>query len=148
MDRGEIIGQLKSQSTWRLLFLSFATLGVYLAHYIVKQTTLLNVWFEEQWRISRRLVYAILVLAYVSAALMAASLFFKPDDPVTILADLTNLIWSILILIWAFKVRNRMNALLASRQQEPAWFHGLWTFLFNAFYFNFKINQLYERRAV
>jgi len=34
-----------------------------------------------------------------------------------------------------------MNTLLDLSTDEPQWFHGLWTFLFGAFYINYKINK-------
>jgi hypothetical protein len=65
--------------------------------------------------------------------------------PIERVSDLVDALWIVLTTIWAFKVRNRINSLLATSAEESAWFKGLWTFLFGAFYINFKINKMHER---
>lgn len=52
--------------------------------------------------------------------------------------------WSIMVMIWAFMARSKMHTLLSSEKKEPEWFHGFWTFFFNALYFIYKVNTLYE----
>ena len=49
-----------------------------------------------------------------------------------------------LTLVWSFKVRDRLNSLLASTPGKVTWFHGFWTFLFQHLYVNYRINALCE----
>ncbi|GBE04490.1 MAG TPA: DUF4234 domain-containing protein [Nitrospirae bacterium] len=146
MNNEELAGQLKSQSTWRLFFLTIITLGIYSAHYIYRQTKIMNHSLNGGHKISEDLVKFIFVFSYVTAIITIPYLFAPEGHSIETLYDLLDLIWGILIVIWAFKARNRMNMLLSAVKGQPHWFHGLWTFLFTNLYFNFKINKLNEMK--
>jgi len=83
----------------------------------------------------------------VAVILIVPYILVEEGHPVEAISDLLDSVWGILVLIWAFKARNRMNMLLSVTKNDPRWFHGLWTFLFTALYFNFKINKLNENHA-
>jgi len=144
MNREKILSQLQSQSTWRLVLLSLITLGIYEAHYIKRQTTILNQCLDEQRQISEAFVHLILFLAYFTVVLMIPYLLLEEGHPIEAISNLLDLVWGILVIIWAFKARNRMNMLLGITSGHPQWFSGLWTFLFPVYYYNFKINKLNE----
>jgi hypothetical protein len=146
MSREEILSQLKSQSTWRLFFLSFITLGIYTAHYIKRQTRIMNQYLDKERRISEGFVSTILILAYVTVILVIPYVLIE-EGLIEGISNVLDAVWSILVLVWAFKARNRMNMLLSATKDQARWFHGLWTFLFTALYFNFKINTLNESLA-
>lgn len=133
---------LKSQSTWRLVFLSIITLGIYFAHYIRRQTNILNQNLSGSERISGSFISAILVLSYVSAFLMVPYSLVEEGHIIESISDLADGVLNILLLVWAFKARNRMNVILRAQAGSSKWFHGLWTFLFIGLYFNYKVNQL------
>ena len=141
MSHGDIVGQLKSQSTWRLVFLSLITLGIYGAYYIKLQTKIINQHLDREGQISATVATFIVALSCISAINLV---LLEPHPVETALLDT---VWSILVLIWVFKARNRMNMLLAVTKDQPQWFHGLWTFIFFYYYFNFKINRLNESIA-
>ncbi len=147
MNRGEIVGQLKSQSTLRLFLLTVITLAIYTAHYIKRQTTIINRHLDTEHQISEGFVNFLLILAYVTVILIVPYVLVEEGHPIVLISNLLDNVYGILVLIWAFKARNRMNMLLAVTKQQPHWFHGLWTFLFTALYFNFKINNLNEHFA-
>lgn len=142
MTSKELVSHLKSQSTWRLVLLSLITLGVYTAHYIKRQTRIINEQLDKKRQIPEVLVATILVLSYVSIILLIPNIMVEEGHPITKICGLLDKLWSLFIIIWAFNARNRMNQLLAVNKGQPHWFHGFWTFLFSPFYFNFKINRL------
>lgn len=142
MNSSEIVARLKSQSTWRLVFLTVITLGIYTSHYIKRQTRIINEHLDKENKIAEGLVTAILVFAYLSAILIVPYVMVEEGHPVERISDGLDRVWALLVLIWAFMARNRMNVLLAAAKGQPHWFHGFWTFLFTPFYFNFKINKL------
>ncbi len=145
MNNEELVGQLKSQSTLRLFLLTLITLGIYSTHYIHRQTKIMNHRLDGEHKISENLVKFIFVFAYISVILTIPYLFV-PERPTEPVYELLDLIWAILIVVWAFKARNRMNMLLGASKGQPHWFHGLWTFLFTNLYFNFKVNKLNEMK--
>jgi len=143
----EIIGQLKNQSTWRLFFLGVVTLGIYLAHYVKSQTKILNQHLDNESQISEGLVSFILIISYVSVLLLIPYIFVEDGRVYDALGNLLDLVWFLLMLYWAFAVRNRMNKLLLVTKKQPQWFHGFWTFSFYVFYINYKINTLNDNFA-
>jgi hypothetical protein len=142
MDREEIVKALRRESTVRLFFLGFITLGIYVAYYIKRQTACMNHYLDEERHISEALVGTILILAYITAILIVPYLLVEEGHPIQALSNFLDAIWGILVLIWAFAARNRMNILLSAKKGDETWFNGLWTFLFTVFYFNYKIIKL------
>jgi len=141
MNASEITGQLKSQSTGRLFLLSLITLGIYAAHYLKRQTRIINQHLDREHHISEGFASFLLFFTYVTAILVIPYVLVEEGHPVETISDVLDIVWGILVLIWAFKARNRMNLLLTATKDQPHWFDGLWTFLFSVFYFNFKINS-------
>lgn len=139
MERDEILSTLRRESTLRLFLLGVITLGIYFAHYIKRQTACMNQYLDQERRISGELVWTILILAYISLILFVPYIFVEEGNPIEAISNLLDTIWGILLVVWAFKARNRMNMLLSATKGSEAWFHGLWTFLFTVLYFNFKI---------
>ncbi|WP_169334298.1 DUF4234 domain-containing protein [Rubritalea marina] len=145
----DVITDLKSQSTWRLLFLSTITLGIYGAHYMVKQTEVLNTHLEAQERLSETFTKTILAFSYLSTVALIPYSLMDVSSEIDQLYNTLNNLFSLLFVIWAFKARNRMNKLIGAHKFKgnTRWFHGFWTFLFQYFYFNYKVNQLAARNA-
>ena len=137
-----MLNALKNQSTWRLLLLSVITIGIYLAHYIRRQTKILNENLDDNDQISYGFVNTILVLSYISAALVIPYVYFDDGHFTESISDFADQVFNILLIVWAFKARNRMNAILQTQKGSGNWFHGLWTFLFTGLYFNYKVNKL------
>jgi hypothetical protein len=142
---GNLTTDLYSQGTWRLLLLTIVTLGIYLAHYMKRQTNILNEHLSASKRISEGLINAIIVLSYVTVLMVVPFFFLEEGHPIEHLSSFGDKILNILTLVWAFKARNRMNSVLKSKAGTNNWFHGLWTFLFQTLYFNYKVNKINEK---
>lgn len=134
--------QLRSQTTWKLVLLSIITYGVYAGHYVRGQTARFNGLPSAVDQIPTGLATSILVIAYISLGLLFPSIFLEEGNICDRIGSKIDLVWSILLIVWSFKFRNRMNRSLDSRPGEPRWFSGLWSFLFTPFYINFKLNSL------
>ena len=153
MNSIETAARLKSQSTWRLVFLSLITQGIYTSHYIKRQTRILNEHLDKENKIAQGFVTAILVLSYLKAiTLIVPYVMVEKGHPMEMISDLTVdiaryllIVRYLLVLIWAVMASNRMNVLLAAAKGQPCRFNAFWTLLFPAFYFDFKINKLNDR---
>ena len=77
---GDIFTDLRSESTWWLWFLFVFTYGVYGAHYVKRQTAVLNAHLRPPRQVSAGLVNTVLGLAYLSLALWPAN-FLLPEAP-------------------------------------------------------------------
>ena len=141
----ELIQSLREQRTVRLLALNVVTLGIYGAHYMVRQSTRLNAHLAPEKQISRDLTILILVTSYAATGMALVYFFQLPlEHPLVRAADATGLIASVLKWVWGFKMRNRMNVILGVKRGEFGWFSGIWTLLFTPLYFNFKVNELHD----
>ncbi|MEM8953917.1 MAG: hypothetical protein AAGD22_07200 [Verrucomicrobiota bacterium] len=140
----ELIADLKSQSTWKLFGLSVITFFVFTAHYMKRQTSIINDHYDHEDKISEGFVAFVLVISYLSLLFLFAYLFVDESHPIARVSNLVDRVSAVAYLVWGFKARKRMNIILCSERKTKMWFHGLWTFLFTPFYFNFKVNQLNE----
>ncbi len=143
----ELLSKLKYQSTWRLLYFSFITLGVYLGYYIKRQTAVINAELEPEKEIDFMLTESIFIILYLNAVLFFAFFMVGPEHKAFIerTSNLGNFATNILIMVWGFKMKNRMNLALEAVRGSDTWFHTAWTFLFSPLYFNYKVNALNER---
>lgn len=141
----DIIKKLKWHSTWRLVGLAIITLGIYyLAHYISRQTKIINEDAEptEKIKIPTKLIIAIFILSYAGAFITLLSFFFDEGHVIQNIDKIFTLIWVLIITLWGFYAKGFMNVYLNASKGSTFYFSGLWTFLFTLYYFNFKINKL------
>ena len=150
LGKGDSVKELNSirkyqdQSTWRLFGLGVITYSVYFAHYIKKQTIKINEATDAKDNISMVFINAILIMSYVSLGLFFAYMVVEVGHPVEAVSNIFNLAGEIMLIVWGFMARNRLNALYVISKDDNEWFHGLWTFLFSPLYFNYKINRICE----
>lgn len=139
-----IFHKLRSESTWKLLFLGVITYGVYLAFYIKRQTLVLNDHLSVEQKISSGLVNTVIVLNLLSLAVFVPFILVDEGHPIERISSLVDAAANISIIVWGFTARNRLNSLLSSQPGTSQWFHGFWTFIFSPLYFNYKVNCLSE----
>jgi sugar phosphate permease len=142
-----LIVHLRSQSTWTLCGLGIITYGVYLAHYIQAQSNIINSTVNDNEKISLGFIHSILSIAYISSAFFIAQLFVDDGHPIAILSGLIDLAIGIMMIVWGFKARKRVNTHCKLESKSDVWFHGFWTFMFTPLYFNYKINSILEENT-
>ena len=136
-----LLQQLKWNSTWLLITLGLITHGIYYAHYADRQSRIINRHCPSN-PIPLHSLGFLYSISYVSTALFVVSLFFSEGSLVALLSSLSNLIFSIMFIIWGFRAQTRVNQLLGLGADNPQRIKGLWTFLFTPLHFNYKINVL------
>lgn len=142
MNKGELLSKLQGVGTLKLILLSIITLGVYESYYIKKQTRIINEFTGEAHAIPSGFVSGIILLAWVSVALFVPYIITEEDHPIAYVSTFVDVLWTLLTMMWSFKARNRLNTLLLASKNQAIWIKGLWTFLFTAFYFNYKVNKI------
>ncbi|MGE9296401.1 MAG: DUF4234 domain-containing protein [Puniceicoccales bacterium] len=140
----EVIQSLHYGSTWKLVGLGIITYGIYYAHYIKRQTTILNQSLPEDRRIRDSFPKVILGASYLSLVLVIAYFIVDDSTEIDAASSAVDSICNILILVWGFKARNRMNECIKADPKSKRWFNGLLTFFLTPLYFNYKINKLNE----
>ena len=142
----DFLFSLRSQNTWRLFFLGLITYGVYYAHHVKNLTDDINEHYDHSDQISDGLVSSFLALSYVSLGIFIIFLlldeshqYFKTIDVVD---TVLTIVWQIMLLVWAFKAKTRINFKMGLSKGAKDWFKGIWTFFFAILYVNFKLNKL------
>jgi hypothetical protein len=138
------IKNFKSQSTWRLCGLGVITYGVYFSHYIKNQTDKINEISGPSNKISDWFVNSIMAMSYITLILFFAFIAVEEGHVVETVSNIFDRIWGVMLLIWGFMARNRLNTAYDISKDNKEWFHGLWTFLFSPMYFNYKVNSICE----
>jgi len=64
-----LIKELQHQGTWRLVILSIVTLTVYWAHYIARQSKIINTVVSDKEKISKEFIVVLFVLSYFSLSM-------------------------------------------------------------------------------
>jgi hypothetical protein len=140
----ELLNELHGQSTVRLVLLCILTLGIYAAHYIKRQSAILNRYVADQKVIPGWFVHTAMYLAYITALLVIPYILLEEGHPIAQISDKLDILLSICFVIWGFYARNKMNSLLRSSRDDASWFSGFWALLFTPFYFNYKVNVLHR----
>ena len=83
-------------------------------------------------------------MSYASLVLFIAYMFVEEGHPIEGVSGLVDMIVSIMLIVWGFKARNRVNSSCDFTPESSDWFHGFWTFLFSPLYFNYKVNCILE----
>ena len=139
---GSVLRELEDQSTWRLFGLAIITLGVYPAFYVRRQTLRLNRHLAGTEQLPMALPNLVIAFNLLGLALLVPYMLVEEGHVVESVSDLVDFLASISFVVWGFAARSRLNRLLAAQPGQAQWSHGLWTFLFSPFYFNYKVNCL------
>jgi Domain of unknown function (DUF4234) len=131
-------------STWWVLLLTLTTFGIYPIYWLYTRTRILN-------RILPSGAIPI-GLAFAAAGLLVASIAAEllqgiyPDDlGVSAISRIIGLICNVVILVWVFMLRNRLNEHFASKQGDRYWIGGVLTFFLHVLYLQYKLNRLIDR---
>ncbi|MHC6530069.1 MULTISPECIES: DUF4234 domain-containing protein [unclassified Vibrio] len=143
MDRN-LIRQLQSQSSWRLFFLALVTLGIYTAYYAKSQSEKINALPHGMTPINQGFMETVFGLACIGMMTRVLSILLYDNLMLSLVDNLIGLSVSIMLLIWGFKARNRVNAALGFEPGSARAFSALFTVLFTPLYFNYKVNCLCE----
>ncbi|WP_026970780.1 DUF4234 domain-containing protein [Aliagarivorans marinus] len=136
---------LYSMSTWQLFFYTLFTLGVYAGYYVRQLSNKINTLEHDLPPIGQRLVDSIFIVGWLSPVTYFLAINFSDQPAYLMLDDAHSLIFGVLLLVWAFQARNRLNrAFNFLPSDRQLWFHGLWTFVFTDLYINYRINQIVE----
>lgn len=150
-----------SFSVWYVLGLTILTQGLYFMYWHWHRSKKLNEALPENPIsstfinnvVAAYIVYIGLVVyasVYFPEALQVPegatveSLAAQPLPGVWVAVQIFGNIVLILTAIWSYKIRNRLNQLLAVEKGQPLWSGPILAVLFQAFYLQWKINKALE----
>lgn len=132
--------------------LSLVTLTLYVPWWLYRQTRVINA-HAQQSRIPDWMVHAGMISGMVIVGLnlfvlttaspeSAQSVPMQPDPTLQGISLIANII----LLAWAFVVRNGINELARASRGDAAWIGIVLTILFSVFYLQYKINRILDTR--
>jgi hypothetical protein len=139
--QSDLLQELRSQSTWRLLGLGIITVGTYYAHYCARQSRIINQHSESDL-IPEALTILLFALSYISLGLFFGYFLVDDGHPVAIASTVSDKLWMLVVVVWGFYARGAVNKLASFTEDDPRRISGLWTFLFSPLHFNYKINVI------
>ena len=138
-------------STALVIVLQIVTLGIWPVHYMKQLTEWLDDAQPEQQNtvlpvaISPEFMAANFVFAYTNAGATLLSLSDAENLSYYVFGSLISIIAFVLHVLWAFKLRTRLQALWHSTFGQTEVLSGFLTFVLGVIYLNFKILGLKER---
>jgi hypothetical protein len=130
-------------STWYVFILTLVTLNLYLLYWFYNRTRTLNQ-LKDISPIGDAFIFSALAINIITYPFWVGELFFEHIQEIVLASQVVSLLGNILLLVWSFKLRNRLNTFLEKNQAPHSRLGPVFTFLFQALYLNFKINENLE----
>ena len=127
-------------STWFVFLLSFATLGLYILYWLYHRTRILNR-LKGISPISDTFIFLALGFNVVAIPVNIGEAFVKQNHEYILASNSLYIASTLLLLIWAFKFRHRLNDFLEKSPYPTSRLGPVFTFLFQSLYLSYKINQ-------
>lgn len=132
-------------SVWAVLVLSIISLGLYYTYWLFTRTQIINRVTDRP--ISMILVHSVLGLLMLNLIVSFVSGYNPENEQYRQLAGIIGLSYSLLNLFWVFTLRQRLHKMTQAGERSLFWINGLWTFLFQVLYLQFKINEYIEEHT-
>ena len=140
MNRNSI-AKFPRQSVWGMIGLMIITITFYFPFWLRKHTRILNNLLPEN-RIGKWWFPVCLVVTALNFGMIIPEIITN-DHPIAVgISKLMEKLDIILIIVWEFKIRNRMNIILEAQKGTRGWYHAFWTLIFGIFYLQHKANKL------
>jgi uncharacterized membrane protein len=127
-------------STWYVIGLSLITLGLYPVYWLISRSRRLNrlKYIEPVSEAFMQITAAAWVLSY---PISIGEIFMRGNATYLIFSQAFEIVTVIVLLVWAFMFRNRLNTFLERSSAKYSRLGPVMTFFFQVFYLSFKVNQ-------
>lgn len=139
-ESGRLSNVFERFTTWAVFGLSIITLGIYSVYWLYSRTRQINEFVPNP--ISQGLKYTAIVCFGCSVLANFVSLV---DPAIGGVLSLIGLIGTVLYIIWAFAMRNRIHAYLGIGPKDPRRLGPILTFFLSVYYLQYKINKFIDQ---
>lgn len=136
----QALSSVKSINIILMIFLSFITFGIYNAFWYYKKIKELNLLYPS-YTFNRIFVAAFFIIFSIHLGLSVIDLLVEHTIPELVINVISRVVVFMMIFL-AFMSRNRFNAIVGAKPGDEEWFSGWWTFFFNLFYIQHKVNKI------
>lgn len=142
---GSPMQSLPRISTWRVVAFSILSLGIYNTYWLFTRTQLINRLHDEKIPMSvPHTVIGLLLVNFIFSIMSGAN----PDNTdYHELASLSGLFFSLGNVFWVFMLRHRIHRMTLAGEKSLFWLNGIFTFLFQVAYLQYKINEYIDNHT-
>ncbi len=141
--KNNFLKEFKFFSTWYVFILSIITLGIYPLYWLYNRTKKINR-TKELEPIPESFIYSVLILYVFSILAAYYPYFYQVSKQYFLYVNLFSYFVTILVLVWVFKFRNRLNNFLSKTHAPCMPLGPVITFFFQVLYLSFKLNEIIE----
>ncbi len=142
-EQSERLDIFKRFSTWYVFGLSIITLNLYILYWFYTRTKTLNR-LKGVSPISDTFMSMTIMLNIISLPISFAQPYFRDNQNYGLMADTVSILATLILLVWAFRFRHRLNNFLLQHQPTHRKAGPIFTFLFQALHLSYKINENLE----
>jgi len=125
--------------TLTVITFSILSLGLYGTYWLFTRTQIINRIHDKKIPMSVPHTVIGLLLVNLIFSIMSGA---NPENmEYRDLASLSGLCFSLANLFWVFLLRNRIHRITFAGEKSLFWLNGIFTFLFQVFYLQYKINE-------
>lgn len=137
-QESQALAGFKRFTTWGVVGLCIITLGIYSLYWLYSRTNQINNLTDN--KIGKTFVLVTTVLYLASTVISYLPFVGVINTTLLMASPFVSFAAMVLYVVWAFKIRNRLNQVTNSAGQIT-WCGPILTFFFTIFYLNYKINQ-------
>lgn len=132
-------------STWKVIGLNIISLGLYNTYWLFTRTQLINGLTKE--KIPQSMGHTVIGLLLVNFIFSVMSEINPDNTGYRELASLSGLCFSLANLFWVFMLRQRIHRMTKAGEKSLFWLNGIYTFLFQVIYLQYKINEYIDEHT-
>ena len=136
LQSGEEILGFPRFSAWWVLLLSILTLNFYTVYWLYSRTKIINRVLPKD-PIYMGMCWTFIAFYMVNIGFAFLEVYYA--------SNLTNVVSTIMMLVWAFSLRNRLNLLAGVKSDSKLRTGPVLTFFLQSIYLAYKINQIHDR---
>jgi len=125
--------------TLNIVAYSILTLGLYGTYWLYTRTQIINQFHDK--KIPMAVPHAIIGLLLINFIFSIMSGTNPENMEYREMVTISGLCFSLGNLYWVFLLRNRIHRITLAGEKSLFWLNGIFTFLFQVFYLQFKINE-------
>lgn len=126
-----------------VIFLSYITFSFYIFFWLRKYSNILNKELVDK-KISNIWFPLSITVTIINFVMIFIEIFTNDNPQIVLIGKQINTIYIIILILWLFKVRNKMNIVLETEKNTQYWYSGILTFFFNIWYLQYKTNRIQD----
>jgi hypothetical protein len=123
--------------------ITYITFSFYIFFWLKKYSNILNKELSDK-KISNIWFPLSITVTIINFVMIFIEIFTNDNPQIVLIGKQINTIYIIILILWLFKVRDKMNIVLETEKNTQYWYSGILTFFFNIWYLQYKTNRIQD----